>query len=187
MEIDRGSFLLGMVMGLALAAIVIGGAIVLAPRGQPAGATAALSPTRSIATPTPDTPTPTATATPQPSPTPTTPPAPTATPVRPTPTPSDTPRFENLEVPPRRSVQLSIVASAGQTLELALMVDSDIDLTITDPTGTVVYGPQRVRRSYTSQLQSPAGGNFLLKLDNSFSIISTKQVLVQYRLLPPRP
>ena len=87
-------------------------------------------------------------------------------------------------------MQLSIGAAAGQTVELALMVDSDIDLTIADPTGTVVYGPQRVRRSYNTQLRCPAGGNYVIKLDNSFSLITTKQVLVQYRLLaqsqPPR-
>ena len=68
MEIDRVSFLLGLVLGLALAAIVIAGAIVLAPRGQPAGA-AGLTPVASAtrlaptATPPPSPATPTATAT----------------------------------------------------------------------------------------------------------------------------
>ena len=94
-------------------------------------------------------------------------------------------RTQSVEVPPRRNVQVSIGAAAGQLLDLGVMVNSDIDLTITDPSGAVVYGPTRLRGAYAGKLVCPTSGNFVLRLDNSFSIISSKTVLVQYRLLRP--
>ncbi|MCL4464710.1 MAG: hypothetical protein M1401_15270 [Chloroflexi bacterium] len=190
MQVDRVSFLFGLVFGLALATLTVAASVMFAPRDPPTvaapqTATVLVAPTR---TPVREIPSPTATRPPSPTPMPTPPPLPTNPPARPTATPlPETVRHETVEVPPRRQVQLSIAALPGQTLDLAITVDSDVDLTIVDPGGTTVYGPQRIRRSYSTQLPSSAAGNFTVKLDNSFSIISTKQVLVQYRLLNSRP
>ena len=182
MRIDRESFLLGLVLGLALATVTVAVSIMFAPKSPLAIAAAQTALASPAATMTRVPPSPTATPVP-PSPRTATP-QPPATPSRPAPTASfEPPRTQSVDVPPRRNVQVSIPVSAGQLLDLAILLESDIDLTISDPSGTTVYGPTRVRRSYTALLSSPTNGNFVLKLDNSFSIISTKQVLVQYRLL----
>ncbi len=177
MQIDKGSLLLGFVLGLAVAAILISGAIILAPRGRAVDAAAASptpthSPRTSTATEsTPPTATPTGTA------------IATATA---TPSPTTPPRllYETIEVPPRKFVLQRIPTQAQQTLDLTVQVETDVDLTIYDPTGATAAGPLRVRRSYSLQLRSPAQGDWVLKLDNSFSWLTTKQVLVQYRQLP---
>lgn len=181
MQIDRGSFLLGLVLGLALAAITLSGFVILAPRGGSADAAAA-SPTATATLPGRTVPTATAT----PAPTATATPQPTAT-AQPTPTPTVVPlSYETLDVPPRRFVLVEIPAASGHTLEATVRIDSDIDVTLFAPNGEPVEGPVRVREAATFRHQSDSGGNWVLKLDNSYSWISSKQVLLQYRVLPPR-
>ncbi len=174
MQIDKGSLLLGFVLGLAVAAIILSGAIILAPRGQAvdaAAATPAFARSPQPSTPAAATPLPRPTATPNPTPTATVPPQ---------------LHYETVEVPPRKFTLFQIPARAEQTLDLTVQVETDVDLTVYDPTGATLAGPLRVRRSHSLQLRSPAQGNWVLKLDNSFSWLTTKQVLVQYRLVPAR-
>jgi hypothetical protein len=175
MQIDRVSLLLGFAMGLAVAAIVISGFVIASRRDGVAGVDAAA-------------PSPIATSTQAlvPSPTPTT--TPTAVPI-PTPLPTATPapvplRYETVDVRPRRFSILEIEAGARQMLEITVRVESDIDISLFDPSGALVEGPLRVQRSHIMQHASPTGGKWALRIDNSFSWVTTKQVLVQYRLVP---
>jgi hypothetical protein len=175
MRIDRVSLLLGFVMGLAVAAIVISGFVIASRRDNVTEAGAAAP--NPFVTSTPalvPSPTPTMTATPVPIPTP----LPTATPA---PAPL---RYETVDVPPRRFSILEIETGARQMLEITIRVESDIGISLFDPSGALVEGPLRVRRSHIMQHASPTGGKWALRIDNSFSWVTTKQVLVQYRLVP---
>ncbi|MDA8218211.1 MAG: hypothetical protein M0Z94_11405 [Dehalococcoidales bacterium] len=192
MQIDKTSFLLGVVLGLAVAAMVMSGFVILAPRGRPADAAAfptatISSTTRTVAQNTPTrtststaTPTPRPTATPTPKPTATSTPSPTATP---TPKPSP-PQVATVEVPARRYVLYKIEAGPGNNIALSINVKNDIDLTVLDPAGEVAAGPVRVRQKQSLEVTSPVGGTWTLKLDNSYSLITAKQVMVQYQLNP---
>lgn len=181
MQVDKGSLLLGFVLGLAVAAILISAAVVLAPRGQQVDA-AARAPT---ATPVRSSPpaSPAAQTSPVPAPTRTPTPFPTPT-LTPSPTTEPQVRYATVDVPPRKFALLEIPAKANQTLELTVQVESDIDLAAYDPTGAILAGPLRVRGSHTLQLRSHADGNWGIRLDNSYSWITAKQVLVRYRTLP---
>ncbi|MHB9092114.1 MAG: hypothetical protein ACYC7H_11925, partial [Chloroflexota bacterium] len=181
MPVDRGSLLLGFVLGLAVAALLMASVVVLSTRqafsvSQTNEATTSASPApnaigRPIVTPTP-TPTATASATPTATPTATPRVEPKATPVAPAPAL----RYDSVEVPPRRFTMTQIPASPGQILELTVQVESDVDLTLFTPSGEPVVGPLRVQRAYSLRESSQAGGSWAVKLDNSFSWITTKQV-----------
>lgn len=184
-QIDRGSFLLGLVLGLAIAAIIMSGSIVLSPRIGAVVAANERNDRQPDATPSLVA----AVGTPRPSPTasPTTEPTPKPTATS-TPTPVATPsvaplHYETVDVPARKFTVLQIASEAGQTLEATVQVQSDIDLTVFAPDGSPVLGPTRVNGTYTLRQTSAASGNWALKLDNSFSWLTDKQVLVQYRLL----
>jgi hypothetical protein len=189
-HVDKGSFLLGIVLGLAIAAIIISGLVILAPRGGSADARApgAAAPA-TIALPS-------AVVGASPAPTDTTRAQHTKTPIptpMPSPTASSTPtatavpiRYETVDVPPRRYVLVQIAAEPGQTLELMVNLDRDVDLTVLDPSGATALGPTRVTRVHASQHTASGAGKWVVKLDNSFSLLSSKQVLLQYRVLPRR-
>ena len=194
-EVDTSSFLLGVIAGLGIAFAVASLAVILAPSERPtAPALAASGPTASatrlpmgVPTPSPTataTPAPTATATPRPAPTNTPRPSPT---VAPTATASPAPvHSDTVFVPPRASQVYLIPTQAGQLLDLTVQVDSDIDLTVIDPSGALAAEPLRVRGSYSLQARASTTGSWILKLGNTFSWISTKQVHVLNRLLPAR-
>lgn len=188
MQIERGSLLLGFVLGLAVAAILMAGSVVLASRDGRVSALAqstvgpGLQPAATSTT-----------TTMRPSPTPPSSPTAARTPLPPTPTatPTATPqppalRYEAVEVPARKFTVVEVPAELGQTLELTVTVDSDIDLTLFAPDGSIAQEPLRVRGSQTLRRFSEVSGTWGIKLDNSFSWITSKQVLLQYRLLPGR-
>jgi hypothetical protein len=93
-------------------------------------------------------------------------------------------RYETVDVPAGKFDVLEIAAQPGETLELTVQLQNDVDLTLYAPDGAVVAGPLRVKGSYSLRQASASGGNWGVKLDNSFSWFTGKQVLVQYRLLP---
>ena len=218
LNLDRNSFLAGVVTGLALSYVVLSAVALVASRGRPAAAAtpastrlppaAAAHVVRPSFTPAPSTeipaptqtatatntstgtatatssPTPTWTPVPLPSETPTPLPTETPTPV-PSPTPTATPipfQEQSFEVPPRAWALIRIQVENGQTIEAKVSVDTDVDLVLLDPRGKTVFGPYRVRGSYSLQEMSRRSGEWVLKIDNSFSWLTSKQVTVQYRV-----
>lgn len=187
MQVDRGSFLVGFVLGLAVAAIVMAAAVALAPRDTPAqasspgtaGADRGPGPAATV--------TALATATPvAPAQAPAASPAPT-----PFPSPTMTPRppelhYRTVEVAARKFVVLEIPSPPAATLELTVQIDSDIDVTLFAPDGSVAAGPMRVKGAQTLREASASGGNWGVKIDNPYSWFTAKQVLLQYRLLSLR-
>jgi hypothetical protein len=87
-----------------------------------------------------------------------------------------------MQIPPRHSAVLRLSAEVGQTIEIVVTVDTDVDLALADPTGRVVVGPQRISGTYTIEQVSSASGDWVLTLDNSFSLFSNKRVTVEYRV-----
>ena len=130
--------------------------------------------------------TPSQTATPVPPPTAT----PTAAPTN-MPRPTDTPvsfQEQRVEVPPRKAAVIRIPAEEGQTLDVTVTVDAEdeespgIEMVLMDARDRRVLGPERVSGTYSFQQVSRRSGEWVLRLENSVSRNSSKQVMVRYRV-----
>lgn len=178
---------------LALAVLVLGG-VAFAGTHPPAAAAVPLgtaTPTNvPTVTPTTDptvtpTPLPTATATPDPTATATPVPTPTATPVPTvTPVPYQT---EQYRVPPHsdQMVTYTIQHPPGR-LEgymLILGANNDISFRLRAPTGGYLIQQSRVSGRYAFDLALPDAGPYTIFLDNSFSLITSKEVTMYSRVL----
>ncbi|GEM_PF-7109707 len=190
---------------LALAVLVLGGAVFAETHPSPAAAvplptatstrlataTATLVPTAtatpfSTATPAPtETATLNPTATWTPVPTATAPPPPTATP-RPTATPVPY-RTEQFQVPPGvdDSITYTIQHPPGRFTGYVLILgaNNDIGFRLRAPSGGYLIKQSRVANRYAFDLTLPDAGPYTLFLDNSFSLITTKDVTMYSRLV----
>jgi hypothetical protein len=121
------------------------------------------------------TPMPTATVTPLPTPTP----LPTATPV-----PYQT---QELRVPPDnvQSITYTMQHPPGrlQGYMLILGANNDIGVRLRDPSGGYLINQSRVANRYAFDVPLPDAGPYTLYLDNSFSLITTKDVTMYARVL----
>lgn len=158
--------------------IALGGprtAVTLAQSAR-ATPTPSVTPTpRATATPT-QTPVPTATVTPTPAPTETPTPAPTATP---TPVPYT---VTKVQIPAGSASTVQVTVAQGALLEGSFTVDRDINFAVLAPGGAAAYDPGRVKGTHLFSVVAPAEGAYTLRFDNRFSIITRKQVDLQYRV-----
>ena len=145
-----------------------------------------------ISTPDPTrtaTPVPTATATPVPTPTAT--PVPTSTPVpTATPAPTATPnpyRTEEFRVPPDRNqpINYTLQRAPGHLQGYVLITggNNDIGFRVRAPNGGDLLNQSRVAGRYAFDLTLLDAGPYTVYLDNSFSIITAKEVTMYARLV----
>lgn len=182
---------------LALAVLVLGGDIFAGthPHQAAAAPVATVTTTATVTSaPVPTaTTSPTATETATAQPTATATPAPTATAtllptVTPMPTATPAPyQTQELRVPPDnvQSITYTIQHPPGrlQGYMLILGANNDVGVRLRAPSGGYLINQSRVASRYAFDVSLPDAGPYTLYLDNSFSLITTKDVTMYTRVL----
>ena len=173
------TFAMAMVLAVGLFAFVV--LTGLLTGGTPARQVAAPATATATATALPS-PLPTLTPRPRPSPTVTATATPSPTP-SPTPTPLPLWHTTEIRVPARAMSTLTVPLSRGQMLDGALSVDRDVAFSIVGPAGTAVLDLGRVGGPRTFTLVAADAGNYVLRFDNRYSLLTPKTVALSYRTL----
>ncbi len=167
MQIDRGSMLVGFVLGLATAAILMAGSVALFWREPPTPWPTVVPSHAPVARQTePATPAPTATREP----------TPTVTPFS----------YQTVDVPARKYVVVELPAQAGMLLELTVTLDGSIICSLFEPDGTLVDSNVTINGSRSFRRYSEQSGRWVLKLDNAANWFFDTQVMLQYRSVNTR-
>jgi serine/threonine protein kinase len=97
----------------------------------------------------------------------------------------------SLVVPARKVLDVPLPASAGQGIDLSVAVSQgrsfdprnlDIRITLLDPNGRTIVSPGRERQYHPSLIVAPATGTYTLRLDNSYSQLTGKNVTATWCL-----
>ena len=86
-------------------------------------------------------------------------------------------------VKPGSATEISIEMSKGDVLEYAFQSSSDIDFAVHSPTGGRLGGWSRVISLSTRQFQADVHGTHALVFSNTFSLVTSKSVALEYRVL----
>lgn len=162
------------VLGGPRAAITLAQAPLPTPTPSPTAtaiATVAATATATLAPTATWTPSPTATATPAPTA--------TSTPVPPT--------TNRLRVPAGSTSTVQVTLARGALLEGSFTVDRDVNFAVLAPGGTAAYNPGRVSGKHSFAVVAAVAGAYTISFDNRFSLLTAKQIDLQYRVLTEPP
>ena len=102
------------------------------------------------------------------------------------PSTSTTYRVQNCKISPGTQCLLAFILVPGDYVSGLISVSGgsgrDVNFWVTDPSGATVYNAGRVTASTDFSFTAAQGGTYTLHLDNSFSIITGKQVTVSYNV-----
>ena len=83
-----------------------------------------------------------------------------------------------------RVYEFPLDVQAGTIIEYSYAADSDFNFSIVDPRNNVLISRPRTL-SDQGQVKADSLGRYTLVFDNGFSIITSKNVTLQYRVVPP--
>lgn len=97
--------------------------------------------------------------------------------------------METITVPPLRSVGFIFNLGVGDTVRGSISVSggsgNDVDFWVTDPGGSHILNFGRVSRGTDFSFRADRSGAYTLHFDNSFSLISSKMVIITFDVERP--
>ena len=90
------------------------------------------------------------------------------------------------KVPAGQKHETRLQAGVGYLIEFRFDSDSDINVSLYDPHGLEVGRWHRLDSHAGVQHIAEKNGVYVLRFDNSFSVVTSKRVSVTMRVVPPR-
>ena len=98
-------------------------------------------------------------------------------------------QIESYQVSPGQIETVSFNLDSGQQFTGSLAITggsgNDVNFWVTDPQGTTVLDQGRVSQGTTFEFTAQSSGAYTLHFDNSFSLLSSKAVVLTYDISAP--